>query len=74
MTFEREFKETCPFCKEGVVIIMERPSYRSFKTSRGSGVSNTYPILVKGDFRVATHCEECGKTAKEIHKKIYGDF
>lgn len=73
MTFEKEIKETCPFCKKGTVIIMEKPSYRSFKTARGSGVSNTFSVNVKGDFRVATGCGECGKTQKEIQRKIYGE-
>ncbi|MBI5176754.1 hypothetical protein HY995_01560 [Candidatus Micrarchaeota archaeon] len=73
MAFETELKETCPFCKKGTVIIMEKPAYRKFQTSRGSGVSNTYQVNVKGDFRVASGCSECGKTREEIKQKIYGD-
>ena len=72
MTLETEIQETCPFCKEGKIIILEKKGYRSFKTSRGSGVSDTYSINVKGDYRVGTSCPKCGKTKEEIQRKIYG--
>lgn len=73
MTLETEIKETCPFCKVGTVLILEKPSYRSFKTSRGSGVSNTYSVNVKGDICVASGCAQCGKSKQEIQKKIFGN-
>ena len=73
MALEKEIKETCPFCKKGTVIILEKAGYRTFKRTRGSGVSNSIEINVKGDFRVGSGCSECGKTSKEIQRKIYGE-
>ncbi len=73
MALGTELKEICPFCKKGMVTILEKPSYRGFKTSRGSGVSNTYSVNVKGDYVVVSGCSECGKTKKEIQVAIYGE-
>jgi hypothetical protein len=73
MGLESEIKETCPFCKKGTIIILEKAGYTTFKKSRGSGVTNSFAVNVKGDYRVGSGCPECGKTKEEIQHKIYGD-
>jgi hypothetical protein len=70
--FLKETMFCCPFCQKQTIKVLEKPSYRGFKTSRGSGVSNTYSVNVKGEYQVLTGCTACGKGLKEVEKGLFG--
>lgn len=72
MGFEKEIMMYCPFCQKQTIKVLEKPAHRSFRKSRGSGVSNTYSTVVKGDYLVLTGCSSCGKTLKEVEKSLFG--
>jgi hypothetical protein len=62
----------CPFCKDKNIKVVEKPSYRGFKTSRGSGRSDTYSVNVRGEIIVLNGCFSCRKGVKEIEKALFG--
>ncbi len=72
MSFGSEIMMCCPFCQKQVIKVLEKPGYKGFKTSRGSGVSNTYATSVQGQYHVLNGCPACGKGLKEVEKGLFG--
>ena len=70
--FNKEVLMHCPFCQEKDVLVLEKAGYKGFKTSRGSGRSNTFAVSVKGGYVVITGCKKCGKTKTEVEKGLFG--
>lgn len=61
----------CPFCQERTIKVFHRPSFGSFKTSRGSGVSRTRSVRKEEETIVISEsCSKCGKTKAEISKLL----
>jgi len=68
MFLNRHYLE-CPFCKKGIIEIIERPSSHKHKRTYGAGKGSIY-MKIKEQFIVATQkCPECGKSNEEITKK-----
>lgn len=72
MSFGSEVMMYCPFCQKQTIKVLEKPSYKSFGKSRGSGVSSSFSTTVKGQYIVLNGCPNCGKGKKEVEKGLFG--
>lgn len=63
----------CPFCKKATVKMFHKEGYRQASTSRISGKSATTFTTVPDTYEVLEDCPNCGKTRKQIQKKLDGE-
>jgi hypothetical protein len=67
-----QFKIKCPFCGQHVVTAFHKPGYRqASRTSISAGVKYTYQRKEE-TYEVSGGCPSCGKSEKEIQKKVNG--
>lgn len=60
----------CPFCDKKAVRAIHRPSIRIRKVCRGSAKNKTTWVRTPEVYEVISDCSNCGKTVKEINKKL----
>jgi len=61
----------CPFCQKQTIKVFYRPTHGEMRTSRGSGVSNSFSVKKKAELIILSEtCSNCGKTKKEIEPEL----
>ncbi len=63
----------CPFCGKAKVRMFHKEGYLQPRVSRISAGAKTTYHRVPDTYEVLENCPNCGKTKKEIQKKLEGE-
>jgi hypothetical protein len=62
----------CPFCDKQTVKAVYIPGYLKTDRGRGSGQSGSISYRTGSTYKIISGCSNCGKTAGEIQKEMFG--